>query len=153
MEPAHKSAKTIWINRSAAPRKKLTDFSLKQLQWWERKLGWNHWERQTTIQNHRITITETHQKITQSPAEDNQCRMVKMVIESFRQSVIGSISLWVESAPRGSQREKERRFHRLVIGLQGVINRPELKQHLTLHTLALYERCVTLGCFQDGKLY
>ena len=35
----------------------------------------------------------------------------------------------------GGQGEEESRFDVFVIGLQGVINRPELKQHLTEHNM------------------
>lgn len=55
------------------------------------------------------------------------------VIESVGQSVISSMRLWIGSVMvRG---EEESRFDLFVIGLQGVINRPELKQHLRCRTV------------------
>lgn len=83
-----------------------------------------------------ITITQTQ---TESyppqdhtiPTKGNQCRMGKAVIESVSQSVSDNVNQplgWIGYVM--VREEEENRFDLFVIGLQGVINRPELKQHL-----------------------
>lgn len=81
-----------------------------------------------------ITITKdvkqksVHHKIIQAPRRGNRCRMEKM--ESVSQSVFLSISFWAELSPNDRKGQEESRCDLVVIGLQGVISRPELKQHL-----------------------
>lgn len=66
-------------------------------------------KRQTAIRNHRKPPSQRREREIYPPqnqtvsTEGNQCRMEETVIESVSQSVIWSISLWVEWSGTGGE--------------------------------------------------
>lgn len=112
-EPTHKPAKIISVKESASTLRKPTDFQIKEI--WNNHCGerecWNEITEKTdgnskTIGNHHHKDTNGNVSTTRLNGlhkRGNQCRMERTVIESVSQSVIWSISLWVEWSGTGGK--------------------------------------------------
>lgn len=94
-------------------------------------------KRQAAIQKpSEITITKTQTEIY--PPQDQTVSTKGVINAEWRgQSLSRSVSQRFGQSASGlnGQEQEGNRFDLFVIGLQGVINRPEVKQHLRLYTL------------------
>lgn len=123
----------ISIKESALPLRRLTDYDFQM-----RMLEWDHWEDRRPFRtigkspSQRRKQKSIHHTIIQSAQRAISVEWKRQSLsESVGQSVIWSGLNWLHDG----QGQEESRFDLFVIGLQGVINRPELKQHLREHII------------------